>query len=176
VRLITDWPNPQNDLASSEKVPTTISYKNGKPSTWGYNVETKEQTFRWFKLLLDPKHKFRGEAEPIQTSNRLLGTLNKTAEDVASDYLKLIWEYTKQDIKNLKGDDWDSIYELRAVLTVPAIWSPAAKDRTLRVAKNAGLPDSISLVTEPEAAALAVLKAKNDEDTTLKVCSQAYFS
>jgi len=45
------------------------------------------------------------------------------------------------------------------IMTVPAIWSDCARDRTLRCALNAGLGvrgnmESIKLVTEPEAAAM----------------------
>ena len=169
VRLINDWPNPNSTVANSDKVPTIISYKNGRPHNWGYNVELSEQSFKWFKILLDPKHKLGSSSEAVLTSSRLLSSLNKTADEVVADYLRLIWQYAKDDIQRLKGDNWQSVYTLRVVLTVPAIWSPAAKDKTLKAAKAAGLPDEISLVTEPEAAALAVLKEKNDEDESLKV-------
>ena len=169
IRLISDWPQPNATNADAPKVPTTISYKNGEPLNWGYNVELSESSFRWFKILLDPTSKFRNIAEPVVTSRQLLGTLNKTAEDVASDYLRLLWQYTKEDIRKVKGDAWEDVYDVRVVLTVPAIWSPKAKDTTLKVAKAAGLPESISLVSEPEAAALAVLKDKTEDDGSLKV-------
>ncbi|KAF2200940.1 actin-like ATPase domain-containing protein [Delitschia confertaspora ATCC 74209] len=168
VRLITDWPNPLPN-ANSEKVPTTISYKDGKPHNWGYNVGLGEDSFKWFKILLDPDHKLRSKAEAVVASSALLRSLNKTAEDVAADYLRIIWEYAKEDISRMKGDNWESMYNLKVVLTVPAIWSPAAKDKTEKVARAAGLPKDISLVSEPEAAALAVMKEKNDEDESLEV-------
>jgi Hsp70 protein len=168
VRLITDWPNPA-PIANSEKVPTIISYCNGKPQSWGHNVGIAEKSFRWFKILLDPQHRFRNTAEPVVTSAKLLGNLNKTGEEVAADYLRFLWEYAKDDIRRIKGDDWASIYSLKVVLTVPAIWSLAAKDKTKAAARAAGLPEDISLISEPEAAALAVLKEKNEEDKSLKV-------
>ena len=169
IRLISDWPQPNASNADSPKVPTILSYKNGEPHNWGYSVELSEPSFRWFKILLDPTSKFRDIAEPVVTSRQLLGTLNKTAEGVASDYLRLLWNYTREDIRKVKGDTWEDVYDVRVVLTVPAIWSPKAKDTTLKVAKAAGLPEKISLVSEPEAAALAVLKDKNDDDESLQV-------
>ncbi|KAF2815177.1 uncharacterized protein BDZ99DRAFT_408930 [Mytilinidion resinicola] len=170
VRLITDWPNPGSLVASAEKVPTAISYKDGKPNNWGYNVEmTEKSSFKWFKILLDPEHKLRNKAEPVVASSSLLSSLQKTAEDVAADYLRLVWEYTRDDIRRMKGDDWESLYSLKVVLTVPAIWSPAAKEKTEKVALAAGLPKNLSLVSEPEAAALAVMKDKNDEEKTMQV-------
>jgi molecular chaperone DnaK (HSP70) len=153
-------------------VPTAISYTDGKPNNWGYNVElTEKNSFKWFKILLDPEHKLRNKAEPVVASSSLLASLKKTAEDVAADYLRLIWEYTRDDIRRMKGDDWETMYTVKAVLTVPAIWSPAAKDRTEKVARAAGLPKNISLVSEPEAAALAVMQARDDAEEPIQVCA-----
>ncbi|KAJ2900044.1 hypothetical protein MKZ38_002662 [Zalerion maritima] len=50
------------------------------------------------------------------------------------------------------------------------MWSPIAKDRTLKAAEAAGLPRNPVLHTEPEAAALATLRDKADDDT-LRVAS-----
>ncbi|KAH7081489.1 hypothetical protein BKA63DRAFT_462626 [Paraphoma chrysanthemicola] len=170
IRVINDWPNPVSTVATSDKVPTKISYgEDGKPHHWGYMVDFKEDCFRWFKLMLDPKNRIGRGSEAVLTSMKLLAKLNKTVEDVAADYLRLVWQYTKDDIQKYRGDDWESIYTVKAVLTVPAIWSPGAKDRTERIAKKAGLPDNITLVSEPEAAALAVLREKSEEDKPLKV-------
>lgn len=44
------------------------------------------------------------------------------------------------------------------MLAVPAVWIAGAKDRTIQAARAAGLPESIELVTESEAGALAVMK------------------
>ncbi|KAL1794655.1 hypothetical protein ACET3X_006471 [Alternaria dauci] len=164
VHLITDWPNPSGENAESEKVPTIISYADGKPHEWGYNVNVvgTEEKFQWFKLLLDSEQKLQGDL--VTKSNNLLNSLNKSAEDIAADYLRLLWQYTKDHIQRIEGDTWENIYTLRVVLTVPAIWSPIAKERTLRAAKTAGLPTNIDLVAEPEAAALAVLQEKDKEN------------
>ena len=169
IRLIKDWPNPNSTVADAEKVPTIISYNNGQPSKWGYDVKLNEQSFRWFKLLLDPSHREGTKAEAVMSSKKLLSTLNKTAEEVAADYLRLLWRYTEEDIRNRKGENWKSTYTLKVVFTVPAIWAPVANDRTLKVARAAGLPDTILLVAEPEAAALRVLNQKHDEEQPMKV-------
>ncbi|KAL8798869.1 MAG: hypothetical protein Q9182_006325 [Xanthomendoza sp. 2 TL-2023] len=168
VRLINDWPNPNSSVANAEKVPTIISYQNERPHNWGYNVELTEQSFKWFKILLDPTHAINKNVEPVVTSSKLLGVLHKTAEEIAADYFRLLWQYIKDDIQRVKGDNWKSIYTLKVVLTVPAIWSATAKERTLNAARAAGLSDNLMLVTEPEAAALAVLKDRNEEDEPLE--------
>ncbi|KAF2643572.1 actin-like ATPase domain-containing protein [Massarina eburnea CBS 473.64] len=170
IRLINDWPNPNSTVANSDKVPTKLSYKDGKPHNWGYAVDYREESFRWIKLLLDPKNRIGRTAEAVLTSTKLLGAMNKSAEEVAADYLKMIWEYTKSDIQRVRGDSWASIYTLRCVLTVPAIWSQVAKEKTLKIARMADLPENLSMVTEPEAAALAVLKEKtSEEDGSLEI-------
>lgn len=168
MRLIDDWPKSNFLNENTEKVPTKISYDNREPLHWGYNVTVTEKSFQWFKLLLDP-HRAAQVPGPVVSSERLLGSLHKTAEQVAADYLERVWNYTMNDIARRQGEGWQSRHPLRVVLTVPAIWSPAAKDRTLKAARAAGLPENLSLVSEPEAAALKVLREKN-QDQTVQVC------
>ncbi|KAF2264554.1 hypothetical protein CC78DRAFT_463345, partial [Lojkania enalia] len=169
IRVINDWPNPDSAVATSDKVPSKISYKDGQPHHWGFEVNFKEESFRWIKLLLDPMNKFGHDSEAALNTQKLLRTLGKTAEVVATDLLRFIWRYTKEDIGKVRGDDWESVYTLSVVLTVPAIWPLKEKDRTLRIAREAGLPDNLKLVSEPEAAALSVLKERSDEGASLEV-------
>lgn len=170
IRTVNDWPNSgASTVTTSEKVASKISYQNCKPNHWGFTVKSNEQSLSWFKLLLDPKNKVIRGSDKVVDTLRQLEALNKAPEDVAADYLSKIWQYTKDDIRKHRGDDWADIYTVRAVLTVPAIWSDSAKDRTLRIAHKAGLPDSVSLVSEPEAAALAVLREKKEEGEPLHI-------
>jgi molecular chaperone DnaK (HSP70) len=164
VRLINNWPNPQARNATSDKVPSIISYKNGKVDKWGYNVRANDESFRWIKILLEPDSKYTKVVEPVRKSNELLAKLGKTAVEVVSDYIREIWKYTMDDIQKRQGDDFREIYALKVVITVPAMWTQAAKEKTEQAAKLAGLPDDIAMVTEPEAAALATLKDKSDSD------------
>ncbi|RMJ13421.1 hypothetical protein CDV36_006927 [Fusarium kuroshium] len=169
IRLITDWPNPAATIANADKVPTVISYENGRVVNWGYEVGLKEDAFRWIKILLEPKSKYADEELNVQGSSNLLNKVNKTVEEVVSDYLRLIWKYTKEDIRKRVGDNhWEDNFTLQVVLTVPAMWSHVAKDKTLKAAKKAGLPQDIRLVTEPEAAALATLHDKAEENSLKK--------
>ena len=167
IRLINNWPDPSAQNASKDKVPSAISYFNGQPQKWGYTVGLTDESFKWIKILLEENHKYVTTVEPVKDSNTLLRKVDKTAHEVVADYLKLLWEYTIDDIRKFHPNFQD-IFALRVVLTVPAIWSPAAKDKTLQAARLAGMPDDIRLVTEPEAAALATLKDKAEENS-LKV-------
>ncbi|KAJ3526973.1 hypothetical protein NM208_g1479 [Fusarium decemcellulare] len=169
VKLITDWSNPSASIANADKVPSIISYKNGSAENWGYEVGLKEEAFRWFKILLEPESKYAQTTKEVRHSNELLKKVNKSAQDIVCDYLRRIWQYTKEDIrKRIEDNDWERNYTIHVVLTVPAMWSHMAKDKTLKAAMSAGLPKNIQLVTEPEAAALATLHDKA-EDNTLRV-------
>lgn len=163
IRLINNWPDPTASTASKDKVPSSISYVNGKPQKWGYTVGLNDESFRWIKILLEENHKYVTMVEPVKDSNTLLRKVDKTAQEVVADYLKLLWDYTIDDIRKFHPD-YKDIFSLRVVLTVPAIWSHRAKEKTLQAAKIAGMPGEIKLVTEPEAAALATLKDKAEEN------------
>lgn len=136
---------------------------NGKPNRWGYTVEPSDESFKWIKILLEPNHKYAKTLEPVRKSNALLTKLQKDADEVVTDYLRFLWDYTKNDIRKYH-DDFEEIYSLNVVLTVPAMWSPAAKEKTRQAARAAGMPENIQLVTEPEAAALATLKDKAESN------------
>ena len=166
IRLIKNWPDPLGRNTSNDKVPSAISYVNGKPRNWGYTVGTTEESFKWFKILLEEDHKYAATVIPVKDSNTLLKKLNKTAQEVVADYLRFLWEYTIKDIEELNALSIQ-LFELRVVLTVPAVWSYMAKERTSQAALLAGMPKN-TLVTEPEAAVLATLNEKA-EGQTLKV-------
>ncbi|MCJ1471207.1 hypothetical protein MMC07_009855 [Pseudocyphellaria aurata] len=163
INLINNWPDPSATNDSQDKVPSSISYLDGKPQKWGYNVGPTDESLCWIKILLEETREYVKTVKAVQDCHRLLGKIHKTAQEVVADYLKLLWDYTIEEICK-KHPDYESIYALRVVLTVPAIWSPKARDKTLQAAKLAGMPNDIELVTEPEAAALATLRDKAEED------------
>ncbi|OCL06073.1 actin-like ATPase domain-containing protein [Glonium stellatum] len=166
IRVITNWPHPGRPNATNDKVPSVISYKNGIPSQWGYMAERLDDSCHWFKLRLD---KPKNIEEPKHFKIRPRG-LKKTAQDMAADYLRMIWEYTKSDISEQLGNiEWGRTHALKVILTVPAVWSATAKSRTLEAARIAGLPANIVLVPEPEAAALAILRDKDRMEETQKL-------
>lgn len=156
--------------ASNDKVPSSISYVDGQPQKWGYLVGVSDESFRGIKILLEDEedHRHPHMVELVRDSNTLLRKVQKTAQEVVADYLKFLWEYTIDDIRKFHPD-YQHIFSIRVVLTVPAIWSPAAKHKTQQAAKLAGIPGKIQMVAEPEAAALATLKDIVEENM-LKVC------
>lgn len=91
IRVIKDWPTYRAANATSDKFPTSISYVNNQPSNWGFCTNPEDtMTFQWFKLLLEPNPKYATETSQVKESIRLLQELNRTAEQVAGDYLRFI--------------------------------------------------------------------------------------
>lgn len=131
---------------------------------WGYANQAKDEAFKWFKILLEPNHKYHDGVQEVRDSSRLLKSMNKIPEEVVADYLGILWEYTLEDIRKDRGEGWRKDYALKVVVTVPAMWSHAAKEKTKKAAIMAGMPDNITMITEPEAAALSVLRDKSDDD------------
>lgn len=163
VRVITNWPNPSAGRnPNSEKVPSIIAYDNDCPGKWGYDVGDADKSFRWIKILLEPESEYSGKSEQVKKSNELLEQINKQAVDVVADYLTKVWEYAMKEIARKQGVNFRDSYKLKVVMSVPAMWTPVAKEKTLQAARQAGLGTDISLVTEPEAAALATLKDKDE--------------
>lgn len=126
---------------------------------WGFEVDQEKEYIQYIKLLLDPKQKL-----PEYISRRDLEThlrkIGKTAIQAAGDYLIKLKEHVLEQIEQRFGEEMCSTTKVEFVLTVPALWSDAAKDATMKAAEIAGMneDDNLSMITEPEAAALCALK------------------
>ena len=96
--------------------------------------------------------------------------MNKTAKEVTADYLRMIWKHTTEHIAKHNLSGWSYCYKV--VITVPAVWDETARLQTKEAAKEAGISDEISLVSEPEAAALAVFQDKLGNRDILEVCAR----
>lgn len=167
VRTIQSW-------AGDVKVPTKIQYKSNEV-VWGSEAEDSATTFSWFKLMLDYEHL----PPAIKTSQRVQETREKlkdwsmrrsnpikSASKVTQDYLEQLWLYAVKTIHEHEGQTWARGMPCKVVITRPAIWSQKASSRTRQAAEKAIMPHrgpfesvDISMISEPEAAAQAVLQA-----------------
>lgn len=78
-----------------------------------------------------------------------------------AEYLSLLGAEVLQTLTNHLGAELIKEYELKYVLTVPAIWSERAIERTMRAFQDAmGLhgTQDITMISEPEAAAIYELQ------------------
>jgi len=151
------------------KVPTVIAYQPGGEVKWGFEAlhSDPSKSLRWLKLLLEPDLDLRpSEVIDISKAAELLRSYNKTPVQAASDYLKALWSHI---VEQIHEDHSKAVYDYAKksiILTVPALWSPTAKHNTFQVAAGAGLTDDkydLQIVSEPEAAAAAILKDRIKE-------------
>jgi molecular chaperone DnaK (HSP70) len=166
IEVIRQWPNGPGTIG---KVPSVIAYKNENTEDeltddqWGFGTAGLK-SYLWTKLLLgkDSRTTLSRESDLKELYGKGFCTLpeGKTAKEVVTDYLRHLYNYL---LERLKRHD-DRTYRITPMefwITVPAMWTDAAKAATIEAAQAAGFGsrqmDSIHIITEPEAAALAVL-------------------
>ncbi|KAH0551471.1 hypothetical protein GP486_007314 [Trichoglossum hirsutum] len=184
VDVIKTWPGGNG--ITSDKVPTEIAYdptppsnpamtpssSNGSiPSTangqsaganikWGFQFKPEDPRLRCIKLFLDRNQKLPHFVSPLETAAQLR-KYDRNVMDAVSDYLTQLYKHTMDTLTRRYGESFMSTTKVEFVLTVPAVWSDAAKNATLVAAERAGLGNrhSLRLISEPEAAAVYTLKA-----------------
>jgi molecular chaperone DnaK (HSP70) len=165
---IKQWPNA--DPLYPEKAPTVLAYQNGAVVAWGGSVKPSHPLrVAHFKLgLQESVAQHYSSSSTIGAAISILGGFlndhkwrhpelpRKQPVDFAADYLKAIREYVLESaLTRHLGKEFLHNQPIQYVITVPAIWSDKAKDLTRKAATRAGIPENdLSLVTEPEAAAL----------------------
>ncbi len=83
----------------------------------------------------------------------------KSAVDMVADYLTDLRKVAWSQLERTYGASLFQSMRKDLVVTVPAVWSERAKDLTLKAVEKAGFKaDKMSMVTEPEAAAIYTLK------------------
>ncbi|KAF3289264.1 hypothetical protein TWF970_003044 [Orbilia oligospora] len=169
IEVVTSWSN--NGVAP--KVPTEIRYVPGRDPRWGAEASVaceRRQTansaiiYNRFKLLLDVRGGsglYRDRTSGSDDKIRL--PAGKSPINIATDYLRLLYEELMEKILRRRIPETLDITPIHFIFTVPAIWGHQAQQATKMAAKLAGFcsreSDTLSLVSEPEAAALYVLKA-----------------
>ena len=162
LEVLKTWPGAGN--AATEKTPSIIAYDNDfvQVVAWGAQVDDRcPNRFAHFKLLLHQPNSsegplFDGVASKIQ--GYPLGSAQlppgKEAVDVVADYFHSLHEYLQQVLAHQYGDKFLANQTFVYVITVPALWNDRSKALTLQAANQGGFKDNVTLVTEPEAAAL----------------------
>ena len=86
----------------------------------------------------------------------------QNAQGVCEDFLREVRKLVFARLEKENSREFLEITPVDCWITIPAIWSDEAKDATRAAAKAAGFAsrpmDSISMIPEPEAAAIATLK------------------
>jgi hypothetical protein len=136
IEVIRDWPARHTKIGTKEKVPSEIAY--GPDGTqWGSLIPPNAARHMWTKLELDRPQ--TGEAAKILLEQKVFANLlDKKPEDIVADYLEQVKDHLVVNLDNQYGRDLWSTLPITLVVTVPAVWSDAAKDRTLRAVSKAG--------------------------------------
>ncbi|OJJ48585.1 hypothetical protein ASPZODRAFT_14713 [Penicilliopsis zonata CBS 506.65] len=166
VHTLKNWPNGSGNL---EKVPSIISYD--KEATegkicWGYEVEPRMLSSTWFKLLLVQDAATGEHDDPLLRKcvgeNFMKTILDRSPEDICRDYLRCLYNYILESLVGHTGPNTVQNTGIHFVLSSPAAWRDAERDRIKIAAEKAGFAsregDKLSLVSEPEAAALAAFE------------------
>ncbi|KAL9087723.1 MAG: hypothetical protein Q9165_006490 [Trypethelium subeluteriae] len=127
---------------------------------WGFQFKPESPRLRCIKLFLDRNQKLPHFVSPLDTAAQLR-RYDKTVMDAVSDYLTQLYRHTLDTLTRRYGASFVESTRVEFVLTVPAVWSDAAKNATLHAAERAGMGSrhELRLISEPEAAAVYTLKA-----------------
>jgi len=83
----------------------------------------------------------------------------KEVVDIVADYLAKVRETAYTTMRKRYGEVMFNSMRKELVVTVPAVWSERAKDQTMKAVGRAGWgAQKMSMVTEPEAAAIYTLR------------------
>lgn len=187
VRTIRKWPGEPLQM---DKVKTEIAYKeDGTKYKWGFDIK-KDSTnaLRWFKLLLHSNDSGKGSLFSQQQEDRisqekfrrLKETVaaipqGKSPKDLVADYLKAINSHLMSTLRKSQQPSFMNTLgkevPVHYYLTVPAMWSPEAKELTRQAAKDAGIGElgPVRLISEPEAAAAHCFTQYQGTKHSLKV-------
>ncbi|KAG5935629.1 hypothetical protein E4U59_005506 [Claviceps monticola] len=153
---IMKWPG--NRGISAPKIPTVIEYSEEEPTgfRWGASANKARGGIVAIKLLLDPEQE-RPLYLSANNTRKQLKSLPKNPVEIAADFIRAIYEHALREISTAVPKAYMDICQKEFVLSVPAVWSDAAKNATLKAAELAGIK-SVTVVKEPEAAALYSIK------------------
>lgn len=166
--MIRTWPNGPGTIG---KAPSAVAYKADNPDEdmedveWGFNTNGLK-AYLWTKLLLGKDSHTLELDDPgfrdLYGQGFCTVPAGKGAKDVVTDYLRGLYKYFMNELQN-RGEVV-KVTPIEFWVTVPAIWTDAAKTATFDAARAAGFGeramDTVNIITEPEAAALTILKPR----------------
>ncbi|KAK5678546.1 hypothetical protein LTS10_008990 [Elasticomyces elasticus] len=130
---------------------------------WGLQIKPDEYRLSYLKLFLDPNQKVPDHMNLSDHRHQLMAC-GKNVDTIVAEYLSALVAHTKVILGRRYTQEFVATTKLMFVLTVPAVWTDAAKDATLRAATAAGMGGSLAMISEPEAAAVYTLQAMQPND------------
>lgn len=176
IEVIKDWPSRHTKIGTKEKVPSEIAYLP-EGMQWGSLIPPNVQRHMWTKLELDSPQV--GEAAKIlEELSRSDHPSRKKPVDIVADFLTQVKNHLIKNLDNQIGPELWRTLPITLVVTVPAVWSDGAKNRTIQAVVKAGFNTiefpklkRVITATEPEAAAIYTIKSRSGsaQDQQFKV-------
>ncbi|THY77779.1 hypothetical protein D6C86_07246 [Aureobasidium pullulans] len=186
INVLKEWPGSNG--ITSEKVPSEIAYItvkqgvkrdfSGEPVSgsgtkaweirWGFEISPQDNPLRYLKLRLDERQEYPPSVSK-KTIDNLLQQSGVTTYEAVSDYMSVVFKHAKDAMIVKYGEPMVSNTPIRIVLTVPAVWSDAAKNATLRAAEKAGMGTNICMISEPEAASHYAVTSINQKRKIINI-------
>jgi hypothetical protein len=163
IEVVNNWPSRHTKIGTKEKVPSEIAY-SPDGAQWGSLIPPNVPRHMWTKLQLDRPQ--TGEAAKVIKEQQLVAqSLDKQPVDIIADFLEHVKDHLLKTLdEEYRREIWSTL-PITLVVTVPAVWSDAAKDRTLQAVRQSGFDsacfptlEKTVLATEPEAAAIYTIK------------------
>ncbi|KAL7936393.1 hypothetical protein V8C35DRAFT_295382 [Trichoderma chlorosporum] len=153
---IDNWPGEEG--RRPVKIPTLVHYDSSDSNkfSWGAKAGTSTGRVAAVKLLLDPSQP-RPKYLPDLDVEGEISKLPKPPLQIVADFIGAIYKHAISEMEKKLSAEYIASYPKDYVMTVPAVWSDAAKNATLRAAELAGF-NPVHLIKEPEAAALWTTK------------------
>lgn len=134
---------------------------------WGFELDPHDLRLRYLKLRLDERQDY-----PLCVSKEIIDNLLKQSgvnvAEAVSDYMSAVFRRAREAMVARFGEDMVSNTPIKVMVTVPAVWSDAAKDATLKAAEKAGMGTNIHMISEPEAAANYAINSIDRQRKLLK--------
>jgi molecular chaperone DnaK (HSP70) len=156
--------------AFQDKVPSVLGYAldnadYGGEDRWGYQIKPGDVSYAWWKLLLDndcePQKWDDPELRKVVGNGVVRLPQGKSAQEVATDYLRFIHKHIFAQLRELLGAAGLDLTPIDWALTVPATWSHKARNASRKAAVDAGFGkrkgDDLLVIDEPQAGILEVL-------------------
>ncbi|KAH8588317.1 hypothetical protein B0O99DRAFT_677508 [Bisporella sp. PMI_857] len=170
IQLIADWPGRYHN-APDKKVSSEVAYFD-QQFEWGSKIAPHRERHAWTKLLLDESQRdtqSRLIQEPLggdeEANDANIAPLPiKEPVEIATDFLSGVRTHL-QSVLEARYGKLLKLLQQEVVITVPAVWSDMAKISIYEAVCNAGFTAEnakVSMMTEPEAAAIYILNDIKD--------------
>jgi hypothetical protein len=124
--VVHDWPSSHTKIGTKEKVPSEIAYLEDGTINWGSCIDPSIKRHIWTKLRLETSQK--GEiAKIVKEFSSTTEHDGKEPVDIVADFLAQVRAHLIRNLDDRYGNElWRSL-SITLVVTVPAVWSDAAK-------------------------------------------------